>query len=1727
VTEPEPGGSRNGGTRQPATQQGASPYSSGGGGVSFERRVSVVYLSLLLTGDNAAELGDSRSVTSIAYQQAPQSPVDDLVIHARADATDQGLELAIGIRRAPNLVQSDEDSRKLVLQFVRAVQASHSDGLEHRLALVVAGPQAHALQLAQLTTVAVEQSTAAGLSTLVRTPRKYEKAVVERLDHVEKLVGHALTTINGGPPDAETVIEHTWKLLSHLSVLMPRLESPELADWDMVVTRLTRVARGLDSAGAARLRDRLEALAGQYNPTATVADLRLLRRDTHMLLEDGGRRHVQGWTALAQLHEQALASTREDIVSDGITLHLDRSANEVSMFEAAARVAGLLVHGDSGVGKSALTLHGMAKVAETEPDEVQVLCINLRHLPVTSLELLASLGCPLSELLGELSAPIRILVVDGADAAAENHHDIFASIAESARQGDVHLVAVSATESRQLVHDLLAERLGPDVVDHTIIGLDDRQIETITSTFPTLTRLAASPRSRELLRRLVVVDLLARSEVADLPLSDVDAMVEIWNGLVRNHERHDRGSPDARAHVLLQLASRELYARPATDLVGKLDSAAVDGLRRDGLLRTSTTNLWHPLPEFAHDEIRRYAAARVLLANNDPTATLLAASAPRWALAAARLACQAILESGSPLAGRFDRAQAAFDAIAEAGHGARWSDVPGEALLTLGDPTALLADAWTHLRTTEAIGLRRLLRLVDQRHRGATGFINPVIAEPIVALLLQEAAPWTVHKDIVKVLRDWLLALVVDDVPSGYPLRGSLRASLLAAADAGEARHIAEQAAAAAARAARTPEEIAKHEQFAAAHAGLFGEIGYGGRRKRRARRQLPHELTDDIFLELLALLGPDLGEGGEQLLRRVAQESPWDLAPAVEEIGTGRALAAYGHGLVADLVEAYYIDEEADGSGFHDDGIRHHTPHGLGMPLAAWYRGPFTFLFQSDPRRGIAVINRMLNHAALIRVRSLAGVHDPWRQVPEDAVDAYTIDLSITGSLRSFVGDDHVWTWYRGTGVGPYPCMSALQALERFCGQLLAASVPLDRTVALLLDQCENLAMPGLVVGVLVRHLEQAGNRLDAYLAEPAIWELEFARMIAETSGLSASSEGLVEPERRKWSFREVAAWLALHADPARADELRAVADRLIDTARRIEQAAGDGAETEPGAGDADGSHPGPTYVTTVRHWASSLDQDRYRLHQEDDVTYIQNDVPDDVLAALQPGNDDLQRGQQAMRLSWRYYIEGRAHPENAKPFTAEEIVADLEIAEDLLNDPPTARPTNLWEAPAAVAAVAIQQAFLHDLALPADSVRFAAATLLAIAEGASPPSEFEYEGTYFEQAPDRSAARALPLLLLPAAAVLCDQFAQGNVAGRERVIRGLVTLAHAVPNEARLHLARGLDPIWGAACSQGVCHHETALHLMIESMRDSALGTWDVEAQRRLTLTLPDPVITSLAAIADDALLVSRLDPAIRAFGAAVRVETCQADEARALLMALLGTHRRGLLPHEHNPDDRGTHSLVAARALLGLAAAGDGDPLFEHIDAYADNTDLLGTFLRAVTAAAEESPPLAGAAGQLWPDIVTRVIDLHAVGHHTFNEDYLGQATLAALMPSLTYESAFLYRELDGAPIEWTDCLAWKDAIEAWLPVAAGRPQSVDALIRLLRTVSTVEQVTTGLRWVTALALPGVETIARRSYSIAGWLGEIRTPSVDAGELNAWQQLVDALVVAGESTLAPYSE
>ena len=505
------------------SREGMSPYATGGGGVTFERKVAVQYLAHLLVGDSASELGEGRRVVSVAFQQAPDHPVDDLVVRAaRPDDLQPSLVLALAVRRSSDLVASDESTRQLVRQFVDAMANAPTDGAVQRLCLVVAGLQEHAQQLAALASHAAVQMDAAGFFDLIGTPRKFQAAVRKRLAQVAALVGCALQNLGAANTNAALVKQRTWELLSRLEVSMPRLETPDETDWEAVANKLILVARGSDPTAAWQLRDRLVALASEYSPKSAHVDLTLLRRDAHALLDPTTRSNQKGWKVLDHLHCMALAAVRDQISgSDGRPgLHLDRSDAAAKLIASVAEAAAVVVYGASGVGKSALALRGLTAAGGAEPGILQALCINLRQVPKLTVEFEHMLGCPLSTLLAEMSAPQRVLIVDAADAVTEGLEEAFRYLVAAAKASEVKVIAVASVDSQQIVRDIATERFGTGVTAYGVTALTDSEINQIVDRFPELSKLKSNARSRKLLRRIVIADLLVRGRVRGVPLTE-------------------------------------------------------------------------------------------------------------------------------------------------------------------------------------------------------------------------------------------------------------------------------------------------------------------------------------------------------------------------------------------------------------------------------------------------------------------------------------------------------------------------------------------------------------------------------------------------------------------------------------------------------------------------------------------------------------------------------------------------------------------------------------------------------------------------------------------------------------------------------------------------------------------------------------------------------------------------------------------------------------------------------------------------------------------------------------------------------------------------------------------------------------------------------------------------------------------------------------------------------
>jgi hypothetical protein len=202
----------------------------------------------------------------------------------------------------------------------------------------------------------------------------------------------------------------------------------------------------------------------------------------------------------------------------------------------------LVVTGEPGVGKSALTLRAVEQLAA---DGAVVTALNMRDLPTTPSELEALLGAPLPDVLvGGPTDGIRLLVLDGAEVALEGRAPLLQEFALAALRAGLGVVAVTCTDGARRVSELLGRAAGTTAPrEHVLLPLTDGEADRLTATLPALHRLGNDDRCRWLLGRPGLVDLILQSGVTPGPgdiLSRADVFAAVWDGLVLT----SAGSPD-------------------------------------------------------------------------------------------------------------------------------------------------------------------------------------------------------------------------------------------------------------------------------------------------------------------------------------------------------------------------------------------------------------------------------------------------------------------------------------------------------------------------------------------------------------------------------------------------------------------------------------------------------------------------------------------------------------------------------------------------------------------------------------------------------------------------------------------------------------------------------------------------------------------------------------------------------------------------------------------------------------------------------------------------------------------------------------------------------------------------------------------------------------------------------------------------------------------------------
>lgn len=1630
----------------------ATHYSTGGGGVALEHKYGAVLLSQLLAGDPIGDLGADITPLSVLFQASIHSQVDDLVVTGIASNGDS-MSVSIGVRRAPKLVPSHNPTVKLFGAFLKVVSEKWNDieTGKQRIVLAVASSDAAISELRHLTSMASASTNSESFRDKVARTGGTNRRVRSRLTRIDEIIAKASNEI-GINSTAFDLTSMTWRLLLALSVRELRLEEGNDADRSNAISVLRSFQRG-DVSEADLLFSRLVELVGQYAPTGSEVSEPKLRRDLEGIKLNRSPNCIQAWRVLDSLDTHMRDRVRHSLSANGKKLELEREDALVGLLKritASSKAAATLVRGEPDVGKSSLTLRA-ADRAITE-GAVAIL-MNLRDLPQSIIEFEGLLGVPLGNVFGlSATSSSRLLIVDGSEAVLEGKEDLLRAIAIAAFRNGIRVVAVSRSDGALKVESLLNEAiemasLSSHLDYYEVPSLLKSEIERLTTTFDSLATLSVDSRADWLFMRLGLVELLLRAngikDLPDGPISEAHVFAIIWKQLVRG-ERSSSFGPEIqelREETLKTLALRTLLSDPS---IGTLSPSAIPSLRSDGLLLDhGVATPWSSREEFASDLVRDLAVTRIVITKG--WSVVADAQAPRWALRAVRIACQAkLLEDASV---NRPMIQAVFSELATQ-FGRRWEEVPLEAILTLGFSKDMLTMFWLDLQANDSHDLRILIRLALQRYtHDDLGDVQ--ILAPLVELTFCEDSDLDpeqtlkgrgLESSIRKLVLAWLRGMAYSDANPSV-LRQSVRDRIFEM-------------------------EPTEHDDFA---------------------------------LEAIGMLGSDLDEKSVAFLKEMLHEAPHQLGQIVETNGPLAAMTRHQPNLLLELSEAFYIEKPSQDELWRsfdilEDGIRRHTHfYGVGAPMATWYYGPFFRLLQVEPIKTLALINKMLDHAALYRTR----------QATTDISSATGLDLLLpeTGLLKC-VGDASVWCWYRGSSVGPYPCMSALLAVEKFADNLIDVfKIPIPEVLRLLLRDCHNLAMPGLVVGLIERHLDQAAETLDGFLIRPELWYMEIERVTSEgqwhVQGLDA--DDVHGREQRKMGFPDAVAQMTIAAVLAR-DE-----DRKV-------QLAGLGEELSK-----NGSHLLQTYdpsnaeLAVIHGWASMFVPESFTPSMTTEgVIEVEFKRPESVSEVLGPRQAELARFGEAMRLEVRY---GRAENRIAD---VTRINEDIIIARSFVEVPPVGvlHPADPVAAVAAAAIIAHSdgRANVSD-----EDLLWCAEQLM---ESAIHPwnNQFSSEFSIYPMGADRSSAAAVARLLLP-------EFVHLNL-NSATLSTALDHLATSQFDEVRIVFAESLPLVWNASCDGGaenVCRHTLVWSAVQLGLAGCTLGDWDMESQQKRSRVLEEPYLETLPKIATKDILLNRIIAPIIASASASRASNCVVTASKVLLEVLLATHLR-VADHwaQEGYELRNQQDLKIQRLLIELMVAEDAEPLLNHVRSFMSNPRALQKLLLNSAEVFTYSDELRKHITPIWRQMFEAALTEFDSGAKFPRHDSWASSALGLLIPNphtSMQESAY-DEVIARTKNDWVRADAISDLVDRWIVYAKSESTAVDAIARLSRGMDVVWQSSIGLSWVEQLINDDYYAISNRTFYFTNWLEDLRPglQTHSSGFAN-WIRVVDGLASAND--------
>lgn len=897
-------------------------------------------------------------------------------------------------------------------------------------------------------------------------------------------------------------------------------------DWARTLAMCRAVLAGEDAQDGARLWEALLVLAKSKRHTGGTLDLTSLiatLRPNFALKAHPD--YAASWAALRAHSNQRIALVETTLPSGTAVA---RRAERDKLIAALGRSHVTIVHGDSGVGKSALVL---TSLRETFGDDgiVWLQGSDIERVLLPSEQTAIGLSQPLAQVLAATTQRSNCLVIDSAERMSDQATTFVAALlkllcASGPQSSGSTWRVVVVTQSAAL--DTLASlRFAVATIENCLeLGpIDAEDVRRALRSIPGLAWLASDGDAVAAMRNLKTLAWVVQAKNA---FTQAPGTIVSRTTVAEHLWRHWTEERSLLQQLMIQMAEREAAFEPAL-MRRELAPAQLSEIDRlppaCPVMMTARGRL-----EFRHDlaaDWSRYQRLREI--GEDPSQWAAFASNPLWH-SAIRMLGQELLRETMGQSTAWDQVYQQLEAAEGVSRSA--ADLLLDALCL--DP---LADRWLNERTGLLLGHngKRLDRMLERFHHIAT---VPLVTEPsgdgsmrfyieamfrtpihgrwgpIVRFLhrhVERVAPLG-SAAVAKLCETWLKTTPV--LLSGQPtyFRRELAEVAIAAArelqlELMKRRMIfdgSEQAiyAAAFAAAPDLPDEVAAWALEMArrrpARNDLLQRKAEHDREQTRIHQQ--RMKTDAEYRERHSR--PPRGSGIGFLGPR--KLPPWPLgakgriASEFQRTCCHRnvldALMTVRPGVASELLLAVFIDDQPHEE--RSDGLE--RGYGLafdqeGYPAIYWKSAFYQFLH----------INPTIALNTLIQLADFCT--ERWRECAGNKARTDLSHIAVTladGATKRLYGNGRVYAWSYDRNMHMGHMTAALHALERWLWERCEAGQDITATIDLILEKANSVAFVPVLVNVAKAHPKLFVGRLRQFLAIPEVhfWDFQERQVLA-----------------------------------------------------------------------------------------------------------------------------------------------------------------------------------------------------------------------------------------------------------------------------------------------------------------------------------------------------------------------------------------------------------------------------------------------------------------------------------------------------------------------------------------------------------------------------------------------------------------------------------------------------